>query len=85
MNPNGRPPRRWNDRADALGLWSAPTKQQHDLVGEFAALQWANLHDSSCAGRVCLNPDHMPEGGRVIDVRPADKLDNSDTPANPDT
>lgn len=34
---------------------------------------YANLHDSFCSGRVCLNPAHMPDAGEVIDVQPTTK------------
>lgn len=32
--------------------------------------RYENLHDSSCVGRVCLNPTHMQGGAEVIEVQP---------------
>lgn len=30
-----------------------------DLLEDLNSVQYSNLHDNSCAGRVCLNPAHM--------------------------
>jgi hypothetical protein len=52
--------RRINERLNAIPL--------NDVTRELMRVQYANLHDSSCGGRVCLNPAHMPDEGAAIDV-----------------
>jgi len=44
-----------------------------EMIDDFSEVRYANLHDASCAGRVCLNPAHEPDGGEVIDVRAIDE------------
>jgi ribosomal protein S27AE len=45
--------RRINKRLNESGV--------HAEVLGMADVKWSNLHDSSCGGRVCLNPAHMGE------------------------
>lgn len=59
-------------RTDAFRYWLDPSLRER--IADIQSINFANLHDSSCVGRVCLNPSHMPGEGKAIDVTPAPEL-----------